>query len=57
MDSKHDESEKSKQYSERLDPDPVFDLWNKHPEIIDATIVSKTTFPEQVKDQQNFMSR
>ena len=54
MDSTHDESEKSKQYSERLDPDPVLDLWNKHSEIIDGTIISKTTFPGTGKGPTEF---
>jgi len=54
MDSTHDESEKFKQYSERLDPDPVLDLWNSHSEIIDGTIVSKTTFPGTGKGPTEF---
>ena len=54
MDSTHDESEKTKQYSERLDPDPVLDLWNNHAEIIDGTIVSKTTYPGTGKGPTEF---
>jgi len=54
MDSTYDESEKSKQYSERLDPDPVLDLWNNHAEIIDGAIVSKTTYPSMGKGMTEF---
>lgn len=54
MDSMYDESDKSKQYSERLDPDPVLELWNNHAEIIDGTIVSKTVYPSMGKGMTEF---
>ena len=54
MNSTHVESEKSKQYYERLDPDPVLDLWNNHAEIIDGTIVSKIVYPSMGKGITEF---
>ena len=43
-----------KDFSEHRDPDPVFDLWSKHAEIIDGTIVSKTTYPGTGKGPTEF---
>ena len=54
LDLTYDEMGKSKQYYERTDPDPVLDLWNNHLEIIDGTIVSKTTYPGTGKGPTEF---
>ena len=39
---------------EHIDPDPLLDLWNKHSEIIDGTIISKTTYPGTGKGPTEF---
>ena len=43
-----------KYFPEHIDPDPVLDLWNNHAEIIDVTIVSKTTYPGTGKGPTEF---
>ena len=40
------EDSKARIFSGSLNPDPVTDLWSKHAEIIDGTIVSKTIHPD-----------
>ena len=41
-------------FPESIDPDSVLDLWNNHLEIIDGTIVSKTTYPGTGKGPTEF---